>query len=105
MAEYITKEQAIQSLNAKINFTIVSDLDFSLYKREMQEFANQITEAQEKEIKALPTEDVAPVIHAKWIIEMWINKEHYICSNCNHVINFEPCYHYCPMCGAKMDQE
>ena len=61
--------------------------------------------AIEAAIKKHKAEDVAPVIHAKWIIETWNNKEHYTCSNCQHVIDYEPCYHYCPMCGAKMDKE
>jgi hypothetical protein len=37
-----------------------------------------------------------------WIIEVWNNKEHHTCSNCQHVVTYEPCYHYCPYCGAKM---
>lgn len=37
-----------------------------------------------------------------WIIEKWNNKEHYSCSSCQHVVDYEPCYHYCPYCGAKM---
>ena len=38
----------------------------------------------------------------KWIIETWNNKEHYTCSNCQHVVSYEPCYRYCPYCGANM---
>ena len=37
-----------------------------------------------------------------WIIEVWNNKEHHTCSNCQHVVTYEPCYHYCPYCGANM---
>ena len=37
-----------------------------------------------------------------WIIEKWNNKEHYSCSSCQHVVDYEPCYHYCPYCGSKM---
>lgn len=39
-----------------------------------------------------------------WIIEKWNNKEHYSCSSCQHVVDYEPCYHYCPYCGAKMGE-
>ena len=45
-------------------------------------------------------EDVPKTGH--WIIEKWNNKEHYSCSSCQHVVDYEPCYHYCPYCGAKM---
>ncbi len=41
----------------------------------------------------------------KWIVEVWNNKEHHTCSNCQHLIDYEPCYHYCPMCGAEMESE
>lgn len=40
----------------------------------------------------------------KWIVEVWNHREHYTCSNCQHVANYEPCYHYCPICGAEMEQ-
>lgn len=69
MAEYITKEQATKSLNPKINFRIESDIDFSLYKREMQEFANNILVAQEKEIQSLPIADVVERSKIDKIIE------------------------------------
>ena len=41
----------------------------------------------------------------KWIVEVWNNKEHHTCSNCQHLIDYEPCYHYCPYCGAEMESE
>ena len=37
-----------------------------------------------------------------WInVEVW-DKERYACSVCQVVVNREPCYHYCPYCGAEM---
>lgn len=45
---------------------------------------------------------VKPQKIGHWIIEKWNNKEHYSCSSCQHVVDYEPCYHYCPYCGAKM---
>lgn len=46
------------------------------------------------------TEDVAPVIHAKWVP----GKMSYSCSNCLYVDDFvDPSTCYCPSCGAKMD--
>ena len=58
-----------------------------------------------REIQNVPTADVAPVIHAKWI-------ENTFCSNCSYYDSNE--YgrvllsgdkNYCPECGAKMDLE
>ena len=51
-------------------------------------------------IDALPAEDVAPVVHAKWIVGKY-------CSNCEYD-NTKICCEetkYCPHCGAKMDSE
>lgn len=52
------------------------------------------------EIQKLPSVNPQKIGH--WIIEKWNNKEHYSCSSCQHVVDYEPCYHYCPYCGAEM---
>ena len=51
-------------------------------------------------LEEVPTADVAPVIHAKWI------KGRY-CSNCE-CDDYDYCCRqpkYCPECGAKMGEE
>ena len=63
MAELITKEQAIKCLNAEIKGQIESNIDLSQYKREFQEFADMVYNAQKKAIEDLnpveePTADV-----------------------------------------------
>ena len=50
----ISRAEAIKALNCKISGSIKSDIDLSKYKREFQEFANMILNAQEKAIQALP---------------------------------------------------
>ena len=59
----------------------------------------------------VPSEDVAPVRHAKWeLIDECINEGVY-CSNCHKKIyraraeyaNQKVKSNYCPNCGAKMD--
>ena len=58
------------------------------------------------EIDSIPTEDVRPVIHAKWIPTM-SEKEAY-CSRCNGFVTYNPLFatdKYCRFCGAKMDKE
>lgn len=60
------------------------------------------------EIQALPTDDAAPVVHAKWIESEIFDIGFWICSNCSFVseaIAAPKLYNYCPNCGAKMDLE
>lgn len=60
------------------------------------------------EIQALPAEDVAPVVHAKWIENEIFDIGFWICSNCSFVseaIAAPKLYNYCPNCSAKMDLE
>ena len=53
------------------------------------------------QLSLLPSATPQPKI-GHWIVEVWNNKEHHTCSSCQHVVDYEPCYHYCPYCGAKM---
>ena len=61
-------------------------------------------------IEALPALDVAPVVHARWIMNHFGAK----CSNCLRLYCMEPSWSekikhmpptwiYCPNCGARMD--
>lgn len=57
-----------------------------------------------EDIQALPP--VTPTRKkGKWIVEIWNNREHHTCSACKKVVDYEPCYHYCPYCGAEMEGE
>ena len=62
-------------------------------------------EAVYEKIDNAPAEDVAPVVHAKWIPKQFGNCE---CSNCHE--EYGVCggllgdYNYCPNCGAKMGE-
>lgn len=68
-------------------------------------------------ICSIPSEDVAPVLRAKWIMDDLGNHH---CSNCSKRLPFFHCYSeetyeewdeeideslYCPHCGAKMDEK
>lgn len=62
-----------------------------------------------KEIKALPSADVAPVRHGRWIEHYKSDapptlKERWVCSWCGNVQTYGATG-YCPNCGAKMDGE
>lgn len=51
----------------------------------------------QRDVALLPSVNPQKIGH--WIIEKWNNKEHYSCSSCQHVVDYEPCY---PYCGEKM---
>lgn len=81
-------EDAI-SRQAAIN-SIWDGINMDVYTREVKE-----------DLEALPSVTPQPKT-GHWIIEVWNNKAHHTCSNCQHVVTYEPCYHYCPYCGAEM---
>ena len=60
--------------------------------------------ALEDVISDIPTADVAPVMHGKWILDA---KNHCHCSRCLYGRNIETQigWNYCPNCGAKCDLE
>ena len=59
-------------------------------------------------IALMPSADVEPVVHARWI-ELGSDDTddlRWMCSNCNEVLFESPVRNnYCPNCGAKMDKE
>ena len=93
MAEYITKEQALETQCEKCPvYNCI--LPCSSYNA----------------IKNLSPADVVTVIHAKWIYHKQNiftgYNEYRECSNCNIWFEWEmPRNTYCPNCGAKMDGE
>jgi rubrerythrin len=54
----------------------------------------EVTEQAKQAVKAVSKK-------ATLMLGKWNNHEHYICSACQHVVYFEPCYHFCPMCGVE----
>ena len=62
-------------------------------------------------ISTMPTEDVQPVVHAKWFLDGNSSSEEekcYRCSNCKAVLEEDYKWHnhnYCYHCGAKMDEK
>ena len=86
-------------------------IDADAYKKYLDE--NWVP-ANYDAIDAQPLADVAPVIHAHWTIiyESTAGVTDAKCSNCgfaslayeNDVHTDNDC-HYCPCCGAKMDEE
>lgn len=60
------------------------------------------------EIRKLPAADVAPVVHGRWTMSS-DRPDTIICSNCHEAFDVWKVdinrYHFCPSCGAKMDEE
>ena len=88
----------------------------------IEKFANSLDPLSESRLMnalhiiatQIPTEDVAPVIHAHWV---GLEYDGYAdghpvydvfeCSNCNewHCGEEDTLTDYCPHCGARMDEE
>lgn len=55
-------------------------------------------------IMRIPSADVAPVVHAKWIMKDVSGEIKAVCTHCGKPNKqYQP--PYCPHCGAKMDEE
>lgn len=81
-----------------INADRLYPTNFEIYTYE-GDYKRALAAVYEK-IDNAPAEDVAPIIHAKWI------KGRY-CSNCE-CDDYDYCCRqpkYCPECGAKMEEE
>ena len=65
-----------------------------------------------EDIEAIPTADVAPVVHSNLLIEVegngWGEWDNLTCKRCgkkHKKVAWPNEWHYCPNCGAKMDGE
>lgn len=101
MAEYIDREAAI-SLIKQYGLDAIDGGRYSLDTvDDCIELANRI--------KALPTEDVAPVVHGRWINAPLCGNAICRCSVCGKVTSIHAnlsgqiMQMFCQSCGAKMD--
>ena len=64
-----------------------------------------------KKLRTLPTVDAEPVRHGRWVkLDAHVGLADHRCTACQLAMHVptswgEPLYEYCPMCGAKMDEE
>lgn len=102
--EYIDKQDAIYAVHrAAYQFFCGSEDGDEL--SEDEKLVLSVNKAVCGEIKALPSADVQPVRHGRWIEEPNCM---YRCSSCvNHYPSIKGYmdYCYCPSCGARMDGE
>lgn len=96
MTEYIDRAAAVRILEAKSDMTVCNDAQLYFM-------------AAAKMIGLLPSADVPPVIHARWELCYEDYRQQIAGDKCS-ACGFEHygCgishYHYCPNCGAKMDE-
>lgn len=107
----VSRQAALGALNCEISGSIESDIDLSKYKREFQEFANMILEAQEKAIQALPPVTPARKV-GKWIDGWALDASDEFepiirCPFCEYETAAYAWTEYdcCPKCGAYLKGE
>ena len=87
------------------------DADKLLYNEITDKHGDTYLVVHAPEIDNAPTEDVQPVVHAKWFLDGNSSSEEekcYRCSNCKAVLEEDYKWHnhnYCYHCGAKMDEK
>lgn len=98
MNEYISREAVLKAFKLKVKNPKKD------YQRGMQDAIDCLIP---EVIADIPSADVKPVKHGKWI---WDNSPEfgnpygsYKCSECNERQSFKE--NYCPNCGAKMNGE
>lgn len=98
MAEYIEREAAFDAITDIAGKTSTRSAYEAVWK-------------SARTLKKIPTADVVPVVHGKWIRPHWKNSDYCCdCSECDgeamhreYQWNKKGIYPICPNCGAKMD--
>lgn len=95
MDEYIKKEEALR---------VISDVLFETDPSGKEQIA--VLKCSHS-VRELPTADVAPVVHGRWISDGDGYHWTYNCSICawKDGYPFNERHNFCPHCGAKMDLE
>ena len=91
MIEYINKNATVRILMG-----MSQNADCECIKKRLEKAA--------KRVNCIPSADVAPVIHGRWLTNSDM-PDTLICSNCNCAYDMwkhDP-HNYCPNCGAEMD--
>ena len=94
MAEYIERDAFLDDISAAVKHRGMGEI---------------IGKTLMRYVKRQPADDVAPVVHGRWIKDDFLsddvnNAEK--CSQCGELIGwFGNLPNYCPNCGAKMDGE
>ena len=103
MARYIDRDPLVAFLAEKIRETGSGTHFESGYRMGLQ-FAKSAVELAD-----MPTADVAEVKRGRWVETRIWGGRNYKCSVCDFDFTVDLCmgrpmWHYCPNCGAKMDE-
>lgn len=84
--------------------TSINPADYiEVWEAEDTEHGKQLVMAVD-DLKCLPTADVRPVKHGKWIVKQDKDGKTYgVCSCCGYK-QYAGHLKYCPECGGKMDE-
>ena len=104
MAEYIERGAAIKCAEESYKMWCLAmaaaDGEREINKcYKMQDVCKAIGET----FKIVPTADVAPVVHGRWLCVDTDIEQFFLCNKCKKKEYWES--NYCPNCGAKMDEE
>ena len=96
MAEYIKRDAAIREIEQ------INPVDYgAMWDYEAHHWAGECLRDCKEAIDSIPTADVAPVVHGRWIDD---GSGIIICPECKRGYNLHAKYtHYSPNCGAMMD--
>lgn len=104
MARYIDAEKVIEKI---VNTPSMLPYEYDFDEKVLSSLAQRQNEILDIVEMNVPTEDVAPVIHARWVLyhdETNMTYGSYACTNCKTIQGLSK-YRFCPYCGAKMDEE
>lgn len=91
MAEYIARSYIRKMAMLEMAYTMETETDAAVVLRMIDD---------------APAADVAPVVHAEWVVCGDGNNVPWMCSHCGKTTahKYKVIYgKYCPNCGAKMD--
>ena len=103
MDNYISRQAAIETLDEQVALCDKALKSFEISMKD--EYAVKVERASlvayKEQFEAMPSADVAPVIHSQWKYkcgEIQCPK----CGNRIHRIDLSGCLNFCPNCGADM---
>lgn len=94
MAEYIERKSALE----------ICEKEYQDRLRMLDYCGDTVAWNIAAEINAIPSADVAPVVHGRWVEKPYLIGTSRFCSVCGENYGMpHGVYRYCPNCGAKMD--